>query len=825
MNRPSRATSRPASRLLPALAALALLAASAPAQTWVPLESPSAPGTPAEVTFLPAESGPELATVEIKLHGFWQQDVVGDDGNTYQRLTIPGLAGIDQVGAPELPAARFALAVPSKATVVSLGAVQVLKQATFSGLRIYPTPLPGEDEEPSEDPGPGDTKGYEDKFALDPSIYALTKHWPDQVAAPSFPVESLLGPIKGAAVSVSPLSWNPVTAELLAKTWFKLQLSFSGGGSGPVTLNKPKVQAAAAAFINWPALGGHFKADQVDYKARLLILASGQYWDELQDFIALKQAMGFQTELRAKSNTVDGVRDIIADWYAEGHPEMDHYCLLVGDASSIPLGMVSVGGESVQTDDLYGAVGHDSLAKDIHVGRLSVDNELDLTRQLKKIMEYQTAPVPGGHYEKALLVAHMEGWPGKYMGAHEAVRTAGYSNPPTFLTRYGPFELSDGPTAGDIDAGVGLVAYRGHGSTNAMTEWNLGGTSFNKADVLSLDNTVLPVFWSFACTNANIAFDGSSQDDCLAETWMEADGAGAVAAYAATRTTATKVNHMHDWLAFQVLYNYGISTHGQALDVAELMLWAFFPGSYNPWAYLLLGDPTMTVRTEQAQDMLTNLPSAAPLGALAGQKLKVQVNFDNGLPAGGALLSAHKAAFLGGQPDELLAAKWLAGDGSVLLELPAALTPGDINVVARTADGSVKLHTIKVDMDPAWTGLGSALPPVGGQAPELVGLGSLQGGSPMSLLVAGAAPARPAWLMLGLAVDPLPFKGGLLIPCIVPPGQVLPLATDVQGNIALEAKWPDGVPSGVSIYTQVWVQDAAGPKGFTASNALEGRTP
>lgn len=821
----STTRSRPAFRLLSAGVLLALLALHAPAQTWVPLESPSTPGAPAEITLVPAQSGPEITTVEIKLHGFWKQDVVGDDGVTYQRLTFPGLAALDQEGAPELPAARFALAVPTKATLVSLASVQVLKQSTFPALKIYPTPGPAEDEEPGEDPGPGDTQGYDEKFALDPAIYALTQPWPAVLGEPSFAVEPLLGPVPGAAVTLAPATWNPATSELLVKSWFKVQLGHSSGGSSLVKLTKPKAQSAASAFLNWPALGGYFQADPVDYHARLLIVAANSYWDELADFVDLKQAMGYATELIKPDTDIDDLRDDIADWYAEGGPEMDHFCLLVGDVDAIPLGTVFVNGKIVETDDLYAAVGHDTLSKDIHVGRLSVDGAQDLQAQLKKIMDYQTAPVPGGHYERALLVAHREGAPGKYVGAHEAVRTAGYSNPPDFLKRYGNVESSDGPTAGDLDAGVGLVAYRGHGSTNAWTWWNLGGTDFNKSDVLGLTNTVLPVMWSFACTNANIAYD-SSQADCLAETWLESEGAGAVAAYAATRTTSTKVNHLHDWLAFQMLYNYGITTHGETLDVAETLLSIFHPGHHNPWAYLLLGDPTMTVRTDQAKLIKTNLPASAPIGALAGQKLKVDVQFDNGLPAGGALFSAHKAAFLTGGADELLVAKWVPGDGGLDdWQLPAVLTPGPLDVVVRTGDGSVKLHTIEVTMDPAWSDLGSALPPVGGKAPELAGLGSLQGGSPMSLLVAGAAPARPAWLMLGLAVDPLPFKGGLLIPCIVPPGLVLPLATDVQGNIALGAVWPDGVPSGVSIYVQAWVQDAAGPKGFTASNAIEGRTP
>jgi hypothetical protein len=36
---------------------------------------------------------------------------------------------------------------------------------------------------------------------------------------------------------------------------------------------------------------------------------------------------------------------------------------------------------------------------------------------------------------------------------------------------------------------------------------------------------------------------------------------------------------------------------------------------------------------------------------------------------------------------------------------------------------------------------------------------------------------------------------------------------------------PAGVPSGTDLTLQLWIADATGPKGFTATNGLVGTTP
>jgi len=63
------------------------------------------------------------------------------------------------------------------------------------------------------------------------------------------------------------------------------------------------------------------------------------------------------------------------------------------------------------------------------------------------------------------------------------------------------------------------------------------------------------------------------------------------------------------------------------------------------------------------------------------------------------------------------------------------------------------------------------------------------------------------------------FKGGVLVPS---PDLVFLHTTDGFGEVDFGGPWPAGMPGGVIFYAQYWVVDATGPKGFTASNAVQG---
>ena len=120
-----------------------------------------------------------------------------------------------------------------------------------------------------------------------------------------------------------------------------------------------------------------------------------------------------------------------------------------------------------------------------------------------------------------------------------------------------------------------------------------------------------------------------------------------------------------------------------------------------------------------------------------------------------------------------------------------------------------------------WTDLGQSLAGAAG-APYLEATGSLADGTQVTLSLEEAAPSAPAWFVAGLTSLDAAFKGGVLVPAL---DVLVPLVTDAAGRLSLVGSWPLGLPTGTTLFTQCWVQDAGGPAGFAASNAQLGTTP
>lgn len=824
-------TRRAARSLFSTLALSAALAGRPAAQdpVWVAFDE-SPPGTEAEVGVVPEMSSGKRSTVEVRIHGFWREDVTAPDGTVYQRLDFPGLRRMTTPGAPELPEMRMLLAVPTDATQARLISETVQGQAFVSNLRVYPAPIPGEDEEidPTGDPGPGDPLGTEETFTIDAGIYA-GGIWPvaDGVDGD---VEPLVGPISGASVAGWPVSWDPSSERLIVATHVEYTFDHGGSTGSPLTITKVQQGLHEKLFGNWSEVNLHYPFDAIEYHSRYLIVAQPQWWDTLEPFVFVKKAQGYQVTVETALSDVASIRGVIADWYAKGDPGMDHFCMLVGDTLTIPQTTLVVKGENVPTDDVYAAIGPVNGSKEVHVGRLSVDNETDLANQLQKIIDYQVDPIPGARYDTALLVAHEENYPFKYTQSHLSVMSSSYVTPPTFLSVFGGTggtnqQVSNFITAGQFGGGVGLVAYRGHGSTRAWTGWNTADQDYHVNDVLNLSNPVHPVVWAFTCTNANIDWGWGTNDDSIAEAWMEMPNSGAVASYGATRTTSTTPNHFLNETMFDVVYDMGVTTHGMAIAVAEAFVWLNWPGHKNPWAYLLLGDPSMTIRRERVEELeFSTAPATLSLDQIGWEVGLQALNKEQGAPLADGLISFYKPSFLAGADDEMSGALWTGDTGEATVHLQFE-TPGVLTVMARDLAGAVVTQEIPILMGSAWTDLGEGLGGAGAP-PRMVGVGGLAPGSPMSLLATDAPAATLGLLCVGASTLHLPLLGGVLVPDIVtPPGLVLPVPTDELGNMELDGTWPTGMTSGAELVFQAWFVDPSGPEGLVATNGLVGRTP
>ena len=138
----------------------------------------------------------------------------------------------------------------------------------------------------------------------------------------------------------------------------------------------------------------------------------------------------------------------------------------------------------------------------------------------------------------------------------------------------------------------------------------------------------------------------------------------------------------------------------------------------------------------------------------------------------------------------------------------------------KTSAGLVYAYDLASSID--HTDLGQGLAGQGGLVPTLTGTGGMCDTGAEWIQLADALPAAKAWAVLGIDIQPLPFKGGTLVPR---PDFIISIwAVGPQGHAGLDLLVPKGLPA-FSLWYQFWVQDTGGAKGFAASNGLRADYP
>lgn len=811
---------------LSTLVSLAAMAAAAPAQTWVTIDTSKPPGTPAKIVLDEGASSVVSTTFDVFIYGFWETKIVAPDNNKYYRIEVPGLDRLGLVGAPDVPVARVDIVSPTDVPQNLLVAASVLSEATFPNRLVWPQEKAGNDEayDPTENPGTGDTNGTPDVFTIDPTIYGLNADYPTTPASAAAVPTSRFSGIPAARQVVHPVRCNPTTQVLKVAKHSRFTYRSLGGVLGSPAITKDAAALAGQTFVNWPEItgAGTIVANQTEYDGRYLIVTPPEYVATLAPFVEYRKSCGLAVTVHvlpsSGGNICGNIRGVIDTWYQAGNPNEDHYCLLVGDQTVIPQ-CVSPNIAQVPTDDLYGSPsGSGDLDEEVFVGRLSVDDAADLAHQIAKIKSYELDPLPSKAYRNVVLVAHKEDAPGKYVGAHETVANATYADLPIFKKQYGSISgVTDASVRALIDGGVGLVAYRGHGSSNTWSSWNLAGDSFHKNDVLDLNNTLTPVVWSFSCTNSNL-----NSSDCIGETWLEDDGqgGGGVAHYGSTVVSGTGQNHVLDEKMFEAVYDRGLRTHSHAIAWAEGEMADAASGN-NSWMYMLLGDPFMKIRTKAPKQLTLVMPDEIEVCTGPNCFMTIAVQDQGGFPVPGILVSVYKPGLPNG-PDEIF---WngYTGTGGTVVVPGGPTTLGKICVTGRDDEGNTFFKG-PVTTDGAWADLGFPLVGVSG-APSLEGTGTLQAGTPAVIGLSQAAPSAPAILFISPGYNPLPFEGGTLVPTGAPLLQLVTMTTAAGNSTLSVPSWPAGFPPDYQLYFQYAIADQVGPVGVALSNCLRGTTP
>jgi hypothetical protein len=562
-------------------------------------------------------------TIDVTVQGVEVEEVTAD-GVTYQILSIKGRGYTSEVGKPQLPVIRETLAIPDGASVRAT--VLNSSYSTYEGYRVYPV-------QPPEVDGEGDGE-EEAKFLIDEEFYSQDAFYPRDVVEVGAP--GVWRDLTVVNLQVNPVIFNPVTGVLRVYDHIIINVEYVDGAAFVQKMIEPKFsEMYSKVILNYetldvvvgtpqvraeeavPTFEGFNLCDfdRLDETAKFLLIyhEDCSSFESLEPLVDLHEQNGLPCEVwnipAGSRPTAAEIKDLITSRY-EPHHELE-YVLLVGDIEILPW---NPSWNGVPGDYWYGCVDGGDLWPELAVGRLSATNDAEVQQQVSKILIYEQNPPSGDWSNKVLLVAHKEDAPGKYQDCKETIRTKSYVEPLTFETAYGaaPAQGGDSATNADVksavDAGVGILNYRGHGSANFWgSNWNVGYEEYYTTNAHALENgDMTPVVFSIACYNADLSFSG----ECLGEAFVKDDDA-AVAFLGATRPSYTIPNHEFDRYLFEAVGDEQIYDIGWALNYANSRLVSNYGPTHvymdNVRMYLWLGDPALTINI-----VLPNSPPNTP---------------------------------------------------------------------------------------------------------------------------------------------------------------------------------------------------------------------
>ena len=617
-------------RVVTALAVL--LAAGLAVADW--MSAGGAAGS-ADVTIL--EQNTTGTTFEVTVPGVEVTPTVVD-GREFSVVNLPGevMASLEQ-GRPQVPKVSVLLAIPNGARV----SARVLSRETrtLKVANVFPLQPPLLD---GRQPGP---------LKQDVSFYSR------DVSYPAFDLSPVTAgawrDLATASLLVYPVKVNPARGEIEVTTRIRVRVDYSGG-TYPQTAADFMFPMYAEYIDNFADIG---VKPQTDYTAgvRYLVIGHNSYQTNsyLNDsLLGWVKQRGYEVRAEYRASWTDaGIKALIDTVYRSTTPKVLQFVLLVGEYSQIPMhSQGGVGHGDYWYSDIEPYPAGDNYPE-LALARLSPSSSSDLDNQIKKILKYQKNPPSTNNWlDKLTMVAHSEQYPDKYSGCVRGIY--GMPKPywaPQLETIMG-YYTGNTTVTNAINAGRGIIPYRGHGDVQEWWSWGTEGSWYNShIDALS-NGDLTPVVYNIACLNGDIA-----TGECLGEKWMRKYPGGAVGNLAATQASYTYPNHgicstlvrasCDTWritvpgVRDYVGPYFHLSEHMMYFDAYVAKYWPGSPYPDNIYMYLTFGDPSMPVWAGgMPVDATVNKPDSIPTGPY---NLNVAVTA-GGQPVEGALVCAWK---------------------------------------------------------------------------------------------------------------------------------------------------------------------------------------
>jgi uncharacterized pyridoxamine 5'-phosphate oxidase family protein len=546
-------------------------------------------------------------TLKVTVSGFFREEIISESIK-YDNIYFPNKQSLNEVGFPALPVLNELIALPKNSSFE----ISIIDSSwvILDDYLIFPFQTPLLESEKSR------------TFDIDEAFYASFNQSYPMTSYKHSEIMNWKG-IENFNLTICPIKYFPENKQIYALRDFTIKIKFKQTG--------PKFQLITNSItekhnmelkqnmLNWDKemLKNYYPDSKIemtedgnsvqksilsanDYK--YLIISSPAYVNSvpLMKFKDWKSRIGLKCKIVTTSTTGTTPASIKSYIFTEYSNSGIEYVLFVGDHSDIPLYTWS----TTPSDYWYGCVvpsGDNDYQAEVAIGRFSISSLSDLENMVNKSISYEKNPPLDNWVEKSLLIAHKELAPDKYQGCKEDIRAHSYSvTSPNFIQAYGAYPSEGGNSATNqtvidyINAGIGLINYRGHGSTTSWDgAWSYEYKSFNASEIAKLTNkTKTPVILSIACNNGEI----NSSNICLLESFTRGTN-GSVAFLGATIPTYTTVNHYFDKELYRQIYNLATYTIGDLLIQSNIQTMLYYSNSStsksNVRSYLWGGDPAL----------------------------------------------------------------------------------------------------------------------------------------------------------------------------------------------------------------------------------------
>ena len=488
---------------------------------------------------------------QATFNGF-QVSSIEFEGQEYIRLKMDDCGYTADYGKVELPVYSYNIAVPQGADYIL--SYDVIEPTIHTGYNIYP----------AQPPTP-DSSGFIDPpFTKDMEFYSKDILYPESIV--EITSDAVVRGCRIIRVSVYPLLYNPVSKTLKQYNEVDIKLDFIGGSDEfiPERLRSPYFQPIFDAFLLNSQMIERAEMKNPTYdrtlggddRADLLIVVYDDFYEEILPLAEWRHMTGIESKVVKWSDIGEDSEDLEA-YVQEAYYNWEQppsFLLIVGDADHVPVNYKynhPYHYEKTGTDHWYATFEGDDYLPELHTGRISVEDEDELTIVVNKILDYSKTPYMDINWFDDVLLGACEEYGRFFVYTSERIfdflDPAGYNCNRQYVGGSPP-----GSQQGVIEAinnGVIIANHRDHGASMNDGYYYTGWSSprFTTDDILyNIENgRMLPVMFSLNCDSG--WFDGetdlnSGNYESIGEIGIRVEDRGFAAVIASSRVSYSGYN-------------------------------------------------------------------------------------------------------------------------------------------------------------------------------------------------------------------------------------------------------------------------------------------